>query len=1017
GALAGLRRLFLFLAGQAFAAKSLDDRPPDNRPLSLLTHGLALFRIAPERMSALAESLDEAAKCARDGGYLWLSFQFRWLADSADPGGAVRGTDRWPPLAKLFREDEEWRRGLGALAEIALRPDSKEAGRRKRLVWLMSFPAHPAHPFAPMEIQPIEQSLAADGSWSKGRNISLRRIFRRYPDLPFASDQDRQVFSAIRTDADPFSSNDIFFFDIPAAMLLLVGHPLVFRADSAGVKVEVAAGAFELAVAERDGGCEISLEPALSEFPPAGTKWKPESADSWLDRLPGAAARLETPTRIRVFRLGERERRLAGILGDGLSVPARGRAEAIRTLELLSGRVRLQSDLPELAGEGEMVEADSLPCFHVLPQNPGLRVEIWSHPFGADGPACRPGRGGRVLAGTAGERQLRTVRDLAAEKEGAEAAAAACPSLSDFADGEFSWRLDDPGAGLAFLSEAEELGDRARLVWPRGGRLRVRNCRGLGGLSLRVRSAAGWLEIDGDLKVDEDLVVDMDRLIAACRHSAGRFVEIGEGEYLALSEELRRQLSDLVASGEAHHGGFRISDLAGGLLEEMEKSGAGLDADAEWRRRLERRRSLARFTPDPPEGFAGKLRDYQLDGFRWLARLAEWGAGACLADDMGLGKTIQALAIMAYRLGLGPALVVAPTSVCHNWLSETRRFAPDLRMAPLRSTDRSGQLAGLGPGDAIIASYSLLHQEKELLSGVKWSTVVLDEAQAIKNFATRRSRAAMSLDAGFRLITTGTPVENRLGELWNLFHFINPNLLGSSRRFQERFAFPIERLKDREAGERLRRIIRPFVLRRTKPQVLASLPPKTEITLSVELGERELAFYESLRRSALERIGEDGNAKRKSMTILAEITRLRRACCSPELIPGGEQVPSAKQEQFKATLTELVENRHKALVFSQFVDHLSIIRRHLDEVGYSYQYLDGSTPPALRKKAVEDFHAGRGDVFLLSLKAGGLGLNLTAADYVIHMDPWWNPAVEDQATDRAFRIGQNKNVLVHKCVT
>jgi SNF2 family DNA or RNA helicase len=317
----------------------------------------------------------------------------------------------------------------------------------------------------------------------------------------------------------------------------------------------------------------------------------------------------------------------------------------------------------------------------------------------------------------------------------------------------------------------------------------------------------------------------------------------------------------------------------------------------------------------------------------------------------------------------------------------------------------------------LIASYSLLRREDALLTGVKWATVVLDEAQAIKNVAAKRSKAAMALDAGFRLITTGTPIENHLGELWNLFRFINPRLLGSWRRFQERFAVPIERFHDREAADRLRRIIRPFILRRTKSQVLDSLPPKTEITLSVELGDRERAFYESLRRGALERLDSDPeSAEKKRFQILAEIMRLRRACCSPGLVQGGAGLPSAKQEQFCVTLGELVENGHKALVFSQFVDHLSIIRNHLEKSGYAYQYLDGSTPAKARKKAVEDFQSGQGDVFLISLKAGGLGLNLTAADYVIHMDPWWNPAVEDQASDRAHRIGQDKPVTVYRLV-
>jgi SNF2 family DNA or RNA helicase len=535
-----------------------------------------------------------------------------------------------------------------------------------------------------------------------------------------------------------------------------------------------------------------------------------------------------------------------------------------------------------------------------------------------------------------------------------------------------------------------------------------------------VNSSSEWFELDGTVRIDETLVADMGRLLASLHESGGKFIEIGEGEFVALTNELRRQLGDLEAMGEFHNGRFRLPALAGGLLEELVEGGADLVADAEWRSGLERRRELAAFAPELPEGFQAELRDYQLEGYRWMARLAEWGAGACLADDMGLGKTVQALAMLVRCGALGPALVVAPTSVCHNWISETGRFAPGLNISQFGEGDRAAKIASLGPNDVLMTSYSLLRQEDALLGSVQWATVVLDEAQAIKNVAAKRSKAAMALNAGFRLITTGTPIENHLGELWNLFRFINPHLLGSWRKFQDRFAVPIERNRDTDAAERLRRIIRPFILRRTKSQVLDSLPPKTEITLAVELGGQERAFYESLRRGALERLDADaangGNAEKKRFLILAEIMRLRRACCAPELAGGGADFTSAKQEQFKQTLGELVENNHKVLVFSQFVDHLAIIRRHLDSVGYAYQYLDGSTPAKARKKAVDSFQAGVGDVFLISLKAGGLGLNLTAADYVIHMDPWWNPAVEDQASDRAHRIGQDKPVTVYRLV-
>jgi superfamily II DNA or RNA helicase len=1016
GAISCLRHALLFMTGQSFAAKAFNSSPPDERPLTALAHGLVMLRIHPEQLPDLAESLRGWERTAAMGGFHWLAFQFQWLAN------AGRRTKKplpvgWLPLARLFRGDDEWRRNLAALDFLAGAPDVAGEERQKRVAWVIRFSEDPPNPSIPVEAYPVEQTLGKGGSWSKGRNIALRRIARNHPAVPHAADQDRLAFSALfptmnRWDNEPR-------FNVPLLLSFLIGHPLVFRDAPDGPRIEVAAGEFELAISEADGGCKINLEPAAAEFMPRDRPWLRNEADSSGSGPPEAAIRLETPTRLRIFRLGEWERSLAKVIGDGLTIPPTGRETAIHTMAKLAGRIKIQSDLPELTIDGETVAADPLPRLHLIPRNPGLEVEIWSHPLGTAGPAWRPGLGGRMACETVAGRRLRTTRDHAMEKALAEAAAAACPSLAGSANGEMSWRLDDPVAALSFMAETEALAGKAELVWPKGGHFRVRKVSGQGGLSLRLRSADGWLEVEGSLQVDENLVVDMASLMASARKASTGFVPIGGGDYIRLTDDLRRQLGDLDALGELRDGRLRLPSLAGEALAGMEKAGLGLAADAEWRRTLERRQSLADFSPDPPANFRAVLRDYQLEGYRWLARLAEWGAGACLADDMGLGKTIQALAILVRRAGLGPALVVAPTSVCQNWLDETARFAPSLRMSQLREDGRDRQAAGLGPGDVLIASYSLLHREEKLFAGIKWATAVLDEAQAIKNFATKRSRAAMSLDAGFRLITTGTPVENHLGELWNLFHFINPGLLGSLKKFQERFALPIERFRDAEAGERLRRIIRPFVLRRTKNQVLSALPPKTEITLTVELGPRERAFYESLRRSALERL-EDGVPRdpgQKSLMILAEIMRLRRACCSPELIDPGIGLESAKQEQFKATLAELIENRHKALVFSQFVDHLSIIRRHLDAAGYSYQYLDGSTPPRQRKKAVDDFQAGKGEIFMLSLKAGGLGLNLTAADYVIHMDPWWNPAVEDQASDRAHRIGQDKPVTVYRLVT
>jgi SNF2 family DNA or RNA helicase len=441
-------------------------------------------------------------------------------------------------------------------------------------------------------------------------------------------------------------------------------------------------------------------------------------------------------------------------------------------------------------------------------------------------------------------------------------------------------------------------------------------------------------------------------------------------------------------------------------------------SDAAWKKHISQIRAAADWTPAIPETLQAELRDYQVEGFVWMSRLARWGAGACLADDMGLGKTVQAIAVMLDRAEAGPCLVVAPTSVCPNWQAEIARFAPTLTTHRLPATgDRAALIEGLGARDVLVCSYGLLHQSADLLGGRSWRMVVLDEAQAIKNAETKRAQAVQGLQAGFRLALTGTPVENYLDELWSLFNFVNAGVLGSREGFQKRFARPIERDKDVHARQALRALLRPFLLRRTKAAVLSELPPRTEQTLSVEMLEGERAFYEALRQRSLERIEAlDAPEGRRKIQILAEITKLRRACCNPALIDAAAGVPSGKLATFLDLTEELIRNRHKALVFSQFVGHLELVRAALDARGVRYEYLDGSTPSAEREKRVAAFQAGGADLFLISLKAGGTGLNLTAADYVVHLDPWWNPAVEDQASDRAHRIGQERPVTIYRLV-
>jgi SNF2 family DNA or RNA helicase len=431
--------------------------------------------------------------------------------------------------------------------------------------------------------------------------------------------------------------------------------------------------------------------------------------------------------------------------------------------------------------------------------------------------------------------------------------------------------------------------------------------------------------------------------------------------------------------------------------------------------------AAAALQPTVPPGLQAELRPYQAEGHIWLRRLAAAGFGAILADDMGLGKTVQTLALLLARAEEGPALVVAPTSVCDNWADECRRFAPAMqaRVYGRADDDRATQLAAAGAGDLVVVSYGLLLRDAEAFAARRWATLVLDEAQALKNAATQRVQAVAALEAGFRLALSGTPVENRLADLWSIMTIVNPGLLGSEARFAERFGNPIERQRDEAARGRLKRLVSPFLLRRTKAQVLTDLPPRTEIVMRIEPESEERAFLEALRREALARVAQldPADAQKNRFNVLAELMRLRRAACDPRLAAPEIGRPGAKLRAFANLAGELVASQHQTLVFSQFTDFLRLLGEQLDAMGLRWRLLDGSTPAAARAQRVAEFQHGEAEFFLISLKAGGFGLNLTAADYVVIADPWWNPAAEDQAMGRAHRLGQKRPVTVYRLVT
>ena len=635
-----------------------------------------------------------------------------------------------------------------------------------------------------------------------------------------------------------------------------------------------------------------------------------------------------------------------------------------------------------------------------------------------------PGRGRRELAVPSAKEPFLLKRDLAGERAVADDVREALADFAGESEGDCDWLAEEPARQLALLEALRGAADadpkRIALEWRGGGGNRL-DIRAVDAAELAgCKGADWWLDVEGSFRLDNGSSASLRAVIEALPRRVGGYVPLDGHTWLRLTAGLRKRLEALATAGRVEGDTLRVSPAALPMLEEaFAEAPDGAEGDAFALRlpgELERlaadfREAMAAEHP-VPEGLEARLRPYQREGFEWLARLASCGLGACLADDMGLGKTVQLIALLLERAAGGPSLVVAPASVCGNWCAELARFAPVLRA--VRAGESTALPKSLGPGDIVVASYGLLVSRESQYTDREWNVAVLDEAQAVKNADAKRAQAVKRLRAACRFVATGTPVENRLSDLWSLFDFLNPGLLGTIESFRHNLLDPSGR-----PLPALKALVRPLILRRLKGEVLRDLPEKTEITLDVELGEAERTAYETLREEAIAELQSGGQGRtdgQRRIQILAALTRLRRFCCAPGLVLPGFGT-GAKLEALEELLDDLRANGHRALVFSQFVDVLALVRPILERRGWGFEYLDGSTPQAERTRRVEAFQKGNAPFFLISLKAGGTGLNLTAANYVVLLDPWWNPAVEDQAADRAHRIGQRNPVTVYRLVT
>ena len=541
-------------------------------------------------------------------------------------------------------------------------------------------------------------------------------------------------------------------------------------------------------------------------------------------------------------------------------------------------------------------------------------------------------------------------------------------------------------------------------------------------LDVQVSSGIDWFDVQADVRF-AGTTASWPELLAVIRRGE-RLVPLADGTHGLVPDEWIERLALLAATGTVTNDALRYGRAQAGVLDALLATAPQVRVDEVFARVRSELQQFDGIEPrEAPPEFRGELRPYQCEGLGWLNFLQRLGLGGCLADDMGLGKTVQALALLEERRasGAGPSLVVVPNSLVFNWEQEAARFAPHLRVVAHVGRGRKGER--FVNADLVITTYGTLRRDAVALAGVPFDYVILDEAQAIKNSGTASAKAARALRASHRLAMTGTPVENRLSELWSLFEFLNPGVLGSSARFNTLLrpapADTPPNGADDATRALLARAIRPYILRRTKEQVAPELPARLEQTLLVDLTAADRRRYDELRdhyrASLMGKIEKSGMA-RSQVHVLEALLRLRQAACHPALVnPALGEEGSAKLDVLEARVSEIVAEGHKVLVFSQFTTLLAIVKRVFDAAGVVYEYLDGKTRD--RERRVRRFQEDPScPVFLISLKAGGLGLNLTAADYVFLLDPWWNPAVEAQAIDRAHRIGQLQRVFATRII-
>ena len=919
------------------------------------------------------------------------------LVDNQNQNNTPYGID----FTDIIHTRQDWERALDTLSAFFNNKMNSTRTYVKRLTWLVDVNK--------LSIDPCEQKKSPNGAWNKGRAISLKRLVENNIDFEYLTPQDRSVIKCIELEEVvdySYYAKQHYQINKKKALVALASHPFVFDSNT-NENIELIKTTPEFIVNEDKKGYQIMLS-VYSDVPTVQLQKE------------------EGTNRYYVLDISEQSLTLSKILGkQGITVPKSEKEKVFKLVQKASADVNVRANFDTSGAESKPADPTIILQLTVLDDL--LRIKALVRPFGGKGAYFKPGVGNKNLLAKIDNENQSVIRNLKKEEDNLNKLLEQCPTLAQQENNANEWKSDEAlETILEILYELNEykaknpIKDAIKLEWPQGQPISVDRELSFADLKLSITSKNQWFNFNGEVTIDEGKVMEMKVLLAKLEQSKGRFIELSDKKFIALTESFAKRLNEINVASKLDSDGQSIHKLGAPLLQEFAEKSKKVKTDTGWKSHIEKISKAEICNPEIPQNLQAELRGYQTEGFKWLSRLANLGFGACLADDMGLGKTVQTIALLLDQASIGPCLVVAPASVCYVWKEECKKFAPSLNCIAIseNSSEREVQITNLGKMDVLICSYGILYQIEDVITQKQFQVVVLDEAQAIKNFNTKRFKIITQLNSCNRIALSGTPIENRTSELWNLFEFLNPGFLGKRELFQTKYIKPIEQDKNVIVRNTLKRLIQPFILRRIKSKVLDELPPKIEQTIFIEPTDQEKNFYEALRRDAVERIKslDTASSAQKRFSVLAEITKLRRACCDSSLVDDKIELPNSKLEAFDEIVGELKENNHRALVFSQYVGYLEIVKKRLDKQNVKYQYLDGSCTQKQRQASVEDFQSGIGDLFLISLKAGGFGLNLTAADYVIHLDPWWNPAVEDQASDRAHRIGQTRPVTIYRLV-